>query len=187
MSLDSEQQEILNLVDSYCKNLDTKWNKFKGCVVCRIIKDFIERHLSPDIYKVADPNVYLDEFPYEFELIICNSNSEPRNLTSSFKPSNVHSVIEIKKGGIFSPKQIISINQIFKDVTQKNVDIKCAYLTIEEVNTTKKPESKNFYDICKKELHPYGFFALRGRRGNKQLIPNEWKSFLNYIKLRSDL
>jgi hypothetical protein len=181
LSLDAEQCEILDHVDAYCKNLDVTWNKFKGDVVCRIVKRFIERHMSSGILKIVGPNVYLDGVPYEFDLLVVDANAKPtRELTSSFDPVSAHCIIEVKKAGIYSPKQPKTISQIFNRVSSKNSHIKCAYLTIEEVYTTHKPQSKNFYNICKDELYPHGFFTLRDIR-KKQSIQGEWEKFLSYV------
>jgi hypothetical protein len=93
----------------------------------------------------------------------------------------VSCVLEVKKGGVYSPDQPKLISKIFDEVKLKHPRIKCAYLTVEEVYTTKKPRSKNFYEICKDALGNHGFFALRDLRGKKQLIPGEWEKFLNFI------
>jgi len=182
LPLDAEQRKILNLVDAHCKNLDVKWNKFKGDVVCRIVKKFVESHL-PSGLKVRGPNVYLDGFPYEFDLLVADANAKPKEFTSSFDPHSVSCVIEVKKGGVYSPNQPKLISGIFNEVTSRYRGIRCAYLTVEEVYTTRKPSSKNFFKICKDELahHGHGFFALRDLRGERQLIQSEWEKFLNFI------
>jgi hypothetical protein len=182
MSLENEQREILNLMDKYCKILNVRWNKFKGDVVCRIAKKFIENHLLSSL-KVIGPDVYLDGFPYEFDLIISDANAKPKEFTFSFEPAYTHCVIEVKMGGIYSPDQPKRISKIFNEVKLKYPHIKCAYLTFEEVYTTVKPHSKNFFNISKEELgrNGHGFFALRNLRGDKQLIPHQWEKFLEFI------
>ena len=184
MSLDDEQRELLDIVDAYCRKLAKGWNKFKGDVVCRIVKEFIERHLPSDL-QVVGPNVYLDEIPNELDLLIANTAAKPRKFTSSFEPESVRYALEVKKGGVYSPDQPKRISSIFNSVTSNYPHVKCVYLTVEEVYTTRKPSSKNFFKICKDELnrHGHGFFALRDLRGKRQPIPGEWKRFLNFISL----
>jgi hypothetical protein len=188
LKLDDEQRQILALVDTYCKNLNVKWNKFKGDVVCRIVKRSIEDHL-PTGLKVAGPNAYLNGYPYELDLIIADKDARPKELTYSFEPAHVHSVIEVKKGGVYSPNQPKAISMIFNEVTRKHKHIKCAYLTIEEVCNPVKSTSKNFYMICKNELdrHGHGFFALRDLRSKeKQMIPGEWYEFLAFLQIAEE-
>lgn len=182
MSLDDEQCEILQIIDAYCKELGKGWNKFKGDVVCRIVKEYIRRHISPDL-KVVGPSVYLEGVPNEFDLLIVDALAKPKKLTASFEPASVHYALEVKKGGVYGPDQPKRISSIFDLVTSKHPHIKCAYLTAEEVHTIKKPLAKNFFQISKDELnsHGHGFFALRDLRGNKQPIPRQWKKFLDFI------
>jgi hypothetical protein len=179
MVLDDEQYEILNIVSSYCQNLDVSWNKFKGDVVCRIIEEHIRRHLPANL-TVVGPNVYLNSFPYEFDLLIVHTDAKPRELTSSFSPVDARCVLEIKKGGVYSAEQPVAIAKIFNQVVSKYSHVKCAYLTIEEVYTVVREGSKNFYQISKRQLGRHGFFALGDLR-KKQLIPGEWTNFINYI------
>jgi hypothetical protein len=180
-SLNAEQEQILQLVDTYCDNLDVTWNKFKGDVVCRIIQQFIGRHLSATNNKIVGPNAYIDGFPYEFDLLVIDKSAEPRELTSSYQAQNVRCVIEVKKGGVYSPAQPKKIAGIFNAVVSRYSHMKCGYLTVEEVYTVARSTSMNFYNISKRELGRHGFFALRDLRGKKQIIPGEWVKFINFI------
>jgi hypothetical protein len=179
--LNTEQEQILKLVDTYCDNLDVTWNKFKGDVVCRIIQQFIGSHLSATNKKVVGPNTYIDGFPYEFDLLVLDRSAEPRELTSSYQPQNVHCVVEVKKGGVYSQAQPKKIAEIFNAVVSRYAHIKCVYLTVGEVYTVARSASKNLYNISKTELGRHGFFALRNLRGKKQLIPGEWSKFIDFI------
>lgn len=183
LSLEDEQREIVDIVDSRCKDLKRGWNKFKGDVVCRVIKTFIERHATPNL-KVIGPNIFLEGFPYEFDLAIACLDAEARDFTSSFEPRNIKCVIEVKKGGVFSPQQPEKISEIFNKVVSKYPHIKCAYLTVEEA-IARKRSSKNFFQISKDELsrHGHGFFALRDLRGERHMILGEWEKFLNFVEL----
>jgi len=170
-----EQIQILNLVESYCKNLDVRWNKYKGDVVCRIVQRFIGNHLSV----VVGPNAYIDGFPYEFDLLVVDNDS-PRDLTLSYQPQNVRDAIEVKKGGIYSQSQLAKTKKMFDDVVSKCPHIKCAYFAVEEVQTVVKKNSINFYVLSKTTLGSHGFFALRDLR-RKGLIVGDWAKFIAYL------
>ena len=174
MSLNDEQCEILDIINAYCRELGKGWNKFKGDVVCRIVQQYIRRHLPSDL-KVVGPSVYLEGIPNEFDLLIVDALAKPKKLTASFNPASVHYALEVKKGGVYGPEDPKRISRIFDLVTSRHPHIKCAYLTAEEVYTTKKPSAKNFFKISKDELnsHGHGFFALRDLRGKKLPIPGE--------------
>jgi hypothetical protein len=183
-TLDAEQKEIVEKIAEKCPDKAKEWNKFQwnkfsGDVTCRIIKSFMEKHL-PKHTKITDPNAFIMGLPYEFDLLIVEENAKPEELTHCFESRTVKALIEIKKRGVFSLKDADKIKKVFDEANSKFPQIKCVYLAVEEVRTTKKRNAIKFYDECKKKL-PRCFFALRDSRGNKELIKGEWEAFLKYV------
>ena len=135
--------------------------------------------------KVVGPNTYLEGVPYEFDLLIVNAQVKPKPDTSLLDAEYVHYVFEVKKGGVYSLRQVDKMADIFDSVREKYPHIKCTYVTIQEVKTIRRKNSINYYDECARRLWEAGhrFFALRDSRGEMQLIPGEWEKFLSFIEL----
>lgn len=187
-SRDTEQSEIVEIITKKCDNLESgklhedkqAWNKFKGDVTCRVVKSYMEKHM-PENTRISNPNAFIEDLPNEFDLLVVEHDAKPREFSNCFESGNVKSVIEIKKGGVFSLKDADTIRDMFNHVTSRLPHIKCAYLTIEEAKTTRRSNSINFYNECKERLAKHGFFALKDLRGNKSLIQGEWAAFLDYV------
>ena len=62
------QREIIKVIDTLLDEPNVE-NKYRGDVVCRVIKFFIEKDL-PKKFKVVGPNAFIIGYPTEFDLLI---------------------------------------------------------------------------------------------------------------------
>ncbi len=188
MNFDEEQAQILNEVDSllaHCEGKGPSWGRYKGDVVCRVVAEHIQRHLPRD-YKVGGPSIYIEGFPWEFDLMIVSTEAKTIQYTNAYQANQVYYVIEIKKHGIYGKReeleQIVKtrIKNVFDVVFKDHSQIKPVYLAIQETINPTKPGAIRYADITRKSLDPYPVYVLQDTRG-KLLQKGEWQRFIEYI------
>lgn len=182
MDLDEEQKKIIELVENALGG--RIWGKYTGDVCCRIIKKHIENHV-PKGLRVVGPNAYLEGNPVEFDLLIVDANAPPTEYTNMYPMSCVHCVIEIKKSGLFGGRQELekktrTMREKFLLITEKKPEVRCAYLTINEVTHPKRKGSIDYFEETKKGLSSFEAFMLREHRTG-QITEGEWKRFIDYL------
>jgi len=182
MDFEIEQKKIVELVDEY--EGGRTWGKFTGDVCCRIIKRHVENHL-PEQFRAVGPNVYVENNPTEFDILIVNKKDSPKEYTSMYPLDGIHCIIEIKKSGLFGGRKDLlrvtrKIREGFLSVTKLKPEVKCAYLTVKEVAKPKNKSSINYFEETRNGLSPYEAFVLQEHR-TKQIVKGEWKRFINYL------
>ncbi len=195
-----EQQEIINVIDSL---LDSKhsgygWGHFQGDVVPRILAYYANKHL-PNKWKIVGPNVYIEDVPTEFDLMVVDADSNPITFTSAYPREKIRCVIEVKRKGVFGDidtykKKVKQIRDNFdkalctprfdKDklssVKEARVNCKAAYIAVSEIVNPKKEGSHNYGKIARDLLAPYPVFILQDIR-SKAIQQGEWQRFIEYI------
>jgi hypothetical protein len=94
-----EQGEIVQTIDEILNASTSKvilsqtgrplsWSKFNGDVACRVVKSFLQSHISGSL-KVVGPNVFVHDYPSEFDLMVVSSKSQPFPFTSSYPSDDV--------------------------------------------------------------------------------------------------
>ena len=203
MDLQSEQSEILALVDSVKLQGRTKgWAKYYGDVTCRIIAHYLSKHLPPNL-KIIGPDAYIVGFPTEFDLLVSDAKATPLKFTNAYPLDGLHCVIEVKMTGIIAKLERFStkvgrIRDKFQSIVKENPNLKCAYITISEGSPAPKkivlydPQTKCFhqetqpsksFDFVKETqnaLKPFPFFVLRNSR-NKKPYEEQWGSFVKFV------
>jgi len=175
-----EQKEIVCTIEQLSKTEKGKrfiWNKFNGNMACNVVKYYLKKHLKSDL-KVVGP-AFIEGSPLEFDLLIVDKKSKPKEFTDSYSGDSVHILIEVKSHGVFSEKALKKIKETFDDLT-KHYSKKCLYLALRESGKPKRKGSKNFIQITKNALAPYDVFILCDSR-TKELYVNQWEEFIRTI------
>ena len=190
MDFDAEQSRLVDLVDDLLANCKGKgWSKYKGDVVCRVVSEHIQQHLSSNL-KVVGPSVYIEGFPSELDLMVVDSEASPLRRTNAYQANRIHRVMEIKKRGVFGRRDELEANakrikSVFDYIIDQQHHIKAAYLTIQETVDPVREKSIRFADKTRTALHPYPVFVLRDSRGNR-LQKGEWRRFIEYVTGRPE-
>ncbi|MGA7677697.1 MAG: hypothetical protein WCA51_04900 [Dehalococcoidia bacterium] len=199
MDIDEEQVEILETVETVLANCSgSRWGKFQGDVIPRIIASYISKHL-PLSYKVVGPNVYIEDNPIEFDLMIVDSETGAIPHTSAYPDTSIRAVIEVKRIGVIASLNKLEpalkkIRDNFESATHKRIreanslrfvviarpNCRAAYLSIGETINPLREKSIRYGDITRKVLAPYPAFILSDLRGNIPQ-PGEWKRFIQYL------
>lgn len=188
MSFEAEQMEILKVVEKNVVAGGYPWNKYNGDVCCRIIKKYLEEYM-PEGYKVVGPNAYINGFSTEFDLLIVDKDITPMMFTNAYPIKSIHYILEIKKRGVYGGRRdlqrvVKQLHSNFALVTSRNPQIKCVYVTIQEVGEPKRKDSINYLKETKKALYPFEVFAMKESRSN-EMIRGEWKRLVDYIVSKS--
>lgn len=109
------------------------WYKYKGSLINRLIIRLLQRHTED--YSVVGPNVFIDGFPTEFDILVVKRNATPIGDTNAYKKDDVKLVIEIKKHGFYYKKieGERKIKEYFKPF--ENTKKSFLYLTVQESST----------------------------------------------------
>jgi len=181
-----EQAEILDLIKSKERRTEGgevtrfRWNKFNGDLACRVVKEFLRKHLPKEV-KVVGPNVYIEGYPAEFDLLLVTENALPAAFTSAYRNDDVRFIIEVKSHGYMSrefPSKLISE---FGAVRERYKNVNCTYLTIRETWNPKREGSISYVRELKKVLEPqYRVFCLAESRTHK-IVAGQWREFVNHL------
>ncbi len=179
-----EQQEIVSTIRTSEKRAATSggrkysWNKFNGDLVCRVVKVFL-KHRLPSNLKLVGPNVYIDGYPTEFDLLLVNQNAIPRAFTNAYRNEEVRFVIEVKSHGYMRHDYPQKLLCDFDALRRYYPNINCVYLTIRETWKTTKSGSISYVEDMKRTLEPkYRAFCLAESR-TQEIVPGQWREFVN--------
>ena len=180
----NELEEILKVVDGLVSLQGRDWNRFKGDVCARLMGYYIQKYLSPTL-KVVGPNVYVDGFPTEFDLLILKEIAEPERFTAAYPPASVVACVEVKEHGVYGGRgdlitYLDRIRRNFDTLCTRFHHIKCIYLTIKEVSQPKRSGSINYLDETKRHLQPHQVFCLLDSRTGT-IIKGEWQRFVDFL------
>jgi hypothetical protein len=163
------------------------WRKFRGDVACRVVKSHLQRHV-PDSLKVVGPNVFIQGFPSEFDLMVVSSGSRPFPFTSSYPSDDVHTIVEVKKKGTgFGKNDLTRLRHRLDAVvrTIPRMKRRITYLTISETSKPKRRGSINYLERTRKVLEPdYDVFCLKDSRTNEVLVESgigQWEGFVKSV------
>ena len=182
---DIEQKEIVEIIRSKERRSETSggrfaWNKFNGDLACRVVKEFLRKHLPKQV-KVVGPNVYIDGYPTEFDLLLVEENAIPAAFTNAYSNRDARFVIEVKSHGYMRrdfPEHLLSQ---FTDLQTQYPNVNCTYLTIRETWNPKRDDSISYVRELKKVLEPhFRVFCLAESRTH-ELIPGQWREFVNHL------
>ena len=200
MNLDNEQREIIEKVDSLLNKAHSGygWGHFQGDVVPRVLAHYIKLHL-PNNRKIVGSNVYIEDVPTEFDLMVVDADSNPLPFTSAYPGEHIRCVIEVKRRGTFGNIDTFKNNvERIKDnfnkalflwdwdkdglhhTKERRVNCKAAYITISETVNPKRVGSHNYGNITRELLTPYPAFILQDSRSN-ELQYGEWQRFIEWI------
>ena len=200
MNFNEEQQEIIKLVDSLLDNEHSGygWGHFQGDVIPRILAYYVNMHL-PNNRKIVGPNVYINDVPTQFDLMIVDSDSNPIPFTSAYLGEHIRCVIEVKRRGSFGNmdtfrKAVERIKTNFDKalfelrfdrdkpgfVKEGRANCKAAHIIISETVNPKREGSHKYGNITKELLAPYPVFILHDSR-SKAIQYGEWQGFIEYI------
>jgi len=161
------------------------WNSFKGDVCARCVAHYIQTHLSSKL-KVVGPNVYLDGFPTEFDLLIVSEGARARQFTAAYPPTLAVACIEVKASGVFGGRKDLQgilerIKNDFDAIRARFPHVAFAYITIREVSQPRREGSINYLEETKRVLAPYQVFCLQDVR-TKEIFEEQWDQFMHFLK-----
>ncbi len=192
-----EQAEILQIVDETVRTAQSRqrmgkrfsWNRFNRNVACRVVGDFLEKHLEPD-RKPVGPGVFIRGYPVEFDLMIVRFQAGPASFTNAFEKDSVNFVVEIRSHGYINMEYPERLKSAFERITQAFPNVKCAYLSMNETWTPKNPGSVGHIERMRGILEPrYPVFCLRDS-GTGDMIQGQWEGVVRTFRkvgLRSSL
>ncbi len=141
MNYDTEQQTIINHIESLCaEHNGYGWGHFQGDVIPRILAHYISLHL-PNNRKIVGPNVYIEGLPTEYDLLVVDVESNPIPFTSAYPREHIRCVIEVKRIGVIGtlitfPEGVGKIKSNFDKalghIKERNSNCKAAYITVSE-------------------------------------------------------
>jgi hypothetical protein len=188
VNFDEEQAEMLDEIDrllTSCLGKGPSWGRYKGDVVCRVVAEHIQRHL-PMTCKVVGPSVYVEGFPWEFDLMVVADEAETLPYTNAYKGEDVHCIIEVKKHGIYGRREELEglvkarIKAPFDSVVSSQSRIKALYLAVKETIEPTKTDAIRYADVTEKALYPYAVYFLQDTRGNR-IQRGEWQRFIKDV------
>jgi hypothetical protein len=183
---DIEQTDIVKIIESKERRTETAgrgefgWNKFNGDIACRVVKQFMKKHL-PDLVKVVGPNAYIDGYPVECDLLLVTEGAIPEAFTNAYRDEDVRGVIKVKSHGDMTrefPEQLLSQ---FTALQMQFPNVNCTYLTIRETSGPKRDASISYVRELKEALEPrYRVFCLSESRTHG-IILGQWREFVNHL------
>lgn len=181
-----EQEDIVRIIESKERITETfegkefNWNKFNEDVACRVVKQFLKRHVLTQV-KVVGPNVYVEGHPTEFDLMLVSESAIPAAFTNTYRDSEVQFVIEVKSHGHMAPDYPEELLSQFHTLRKQYPNVNCTHLTIRETWNPKKENSISVVKELKKTLEPqFRVFCLAKSRTH-DLIPGQWREFVNHL------
>ena len=163
------------------------WNSFKGDVCARCVAHYIQTHLSSKL-KVVGPNVYLDGFPTEFDLLIVSEGATARQFTAAYPPTLAVAGIEVKASGVMGGRKGLQLQKTlgriknnFDAIRARFPHVAFAYITIREVSQPRREGSINYLEETKRVLAPYQVFCLQDVR-TKEIFEEQWDQFMHFLK-----
>lgn len=183
---DNEQAEIVNVIKSKERRsggvggITFQWNKFNGDLACRVVKEFLRKHL-PRHVRLVGPNVYIEGYPTEFNLLVVAENAIPEAFTNAYRDNEVWFVIKVKSHGYMNGEFPSKLLSEFEAIRQHYGHVNCAYLTIFETLHPEEKASISYIRELKKVLEPkYRAFCL-SEPATQEVIPGQWRQFVSYI------
>ena len=179
-----EQAEILDAIKSRERRSDDAeeagWNKFNGDLACRVVKEFLRKHMPGDA-KVVGPSVYIDGYPTEFDLLLVTKDAIPGAFTKAYRSDEVRFVIEVKSHGYTDQNHPPRLLSEFDSVRDRYKNVNCTNLTIRENWAPKRDASINYIGELRKVLQPkYQAFCLAESRTG-ELMAGQWRQFVNHV------
>jgi len=187
----NEQKELIAIKEKYKeikegKKEKRKWYKWYGDICVRILQEHISKIL-PKNYKLSSPYAYIEEFPYEFDLLIIKNSSSPIKYTNMYCSKDVRIGIEVKARGVYGGKEdarkaIQKIRNNFDNIKKKHEDIDFIYFTYEERCNPKRKTSINYWKLTQEGFKnsPYGIFCLQDSCTKQEM--DGWKNLVKYLK-----
>ena len=181
---DVEQHEIIRYIEmAISKNVADErkkpWSKFDGDVTCRVVMDFLQRHLPGDL-KLVGPNAYVGGHPTEFDLMVVDRDAEPYRYTNSYPKQKTRFVIEVKTKGDWDVAGLRRVYSKFEEVVNDCPHIRFCYLTITDTWNPRRPGSIRYVDRAKDELKPHRVFCLKESR-TTEVHEGQWEAFVSYV------
>jgi hypothetical protein len=183
---DIEQEDIVKIIKSKERVAETFggkkfiWNKFNGDLACRVVKQFLKRHMPTQV-KVVGPSVYIEGYPAEFDLLLVAESALPAAFTNAYRDSEVQFVIEVKSHGHMAPDYPEELLSQFRTLREQYPNVNAAYLTIRETWNPKRENSISYVKELKRALGPqFRVFCLAEPRTN-EIIRGQWREFVSHL------
>ncbi|MGA2625653.1 MAG: hypothetical protein ABSF63_01145 [Candidatus Bathyarchaeia archaeon] len=183
---DVEQAEIIKIIEGKERRTPESsagkfvWNKFNGDLVCRVVKEFLRKHLSKQV-RVVGPNAYIDGYPAEFDLLLVTGSAIPAAFTNAYRDGDVRFVIEVKRHSYMAPEFPERLLSQFNTLRKQYPNVDCTYLTIRETWNPKKTDPISYVGNLRRVLEPqYRVFCLAESR-TQEIVSGQWREFVNHL------
>jgi hypothetical protein len=180
-----EQKDIVDIVKGKERRtqnvaVESRWNRFDGDITCRVVKQFLKKHL-PDDLKVVGPNAYIDGYPVEFDLLLVTHSAIPAAFTNAYRDNEVHFVIEVKNRGDMDRTFLNELFHEFEILRNSYKHVKCTCLMIDQALNNQRTSSMSHVEESKKAVEPeYRVFCL-AQSGTHEIISGQWRDFVNHV------
>jgi hypothetical protein len=181
---DSEQAEITKMIESKERTEPSAekfdWNKFNEDLVCRVVKEFLRKHLPKQV-RVVGPNAYVDGYPAEFDLLLVTGSAIPAAFTNAYRDGDVRFVIEVDNHSCMAPEFPEQLLSQFNTLRTQYPNVNCTYLTIRETLNPKKTDPISYVGNLRRVLEPqYRVFCLAESR-KQEIVSGQWREFVNHL------
>lgn len=185
-NFDIEQADIVKTVKDNERRSENsgekkfRWNKYNGDLACRVINEFLRKHMPTDL-KIVDPNAFIDGYPTELDLLMVTGSTIPRAFTNAYRNEEVRFVIEVKSHGYMQREFPTILLSEFEALRSRFPNVNCTYVTVRETWNPKRETSISYVRELKKTLEPrYRVFCLAESRTH-ELIAGQWQEFVNHL------
>jgi hypothetical protein len=182
---DIEQAEIIKIIESKERTTTESsaekfdWNKFNGDLVCRVVKEFLRKHLPKQV-RIVGPNAYVDGYPAEFDLLLVTGSAIPAAFTNAYREGDVRFVIEVKNHSDMAPEFPEQLLSQFNTLRKQYPNVNCTYLTIRET-WNPKTDPISYVGNLRRVLEPqYRVFCLAESR-KQEIVSGQWREFVNHL------
>ena len=180
-----EQKEIVEIVRGKERRENSggerlEWNRFNADLVCRVVKEFLKRHL-PKQMKIVGPNVYVDGYPTEFDLLLVTESAIPAAFTNAYSNLDVRFVIEIKSHSYENHALSEQLLSQFNALQKQYPNVNCTFLTIRDTWNPNSVDSTSYLGDLKKIFEPQFSVVCLAESRTMQLIPGQWRDFVNHL------
>jgi len=134
---ETEQADIVEVIESRERRSEgleengLRWDKYNEDLACRVVKEFLKKHLPKEV-KVVGPNVYIDGYPTEFDLLLVTEDAIPAAFTNAYRDRDVRFIIDVKSHGYTDLEFPSKLLSEFETLTERYKNLNCTYLTIRE-------------------------------------------------------
>jgi len=184
VDFEDEQAEIVNIVKSKERRIEgfgdeARWSKFNEDLACRVVKQFLKRHL-PQHVRLVGPNVYIEGLPTELDLLLVTENAIPAAFTNAYRDNEVRFMIDVKSHRSMNREDSSELSSEFEALQEHCKEMTYAFLTILETSNLAGEGVSNRIAALNQILAPRGKAFCLAESEPQEVIPGQWWQFVHH-------